>query len=389
MVGCMTDHERPRINGTDETAELSRPRELQAHTPRVRQTVAVVAVLLMFASVAAVGLSGIVSADDEVLTETKQELKKSKHELHKAKDRYRAQIHKISALQKEMNRLATRIARAEGKILRMEARLAKLQRQMRKLQIRGALLQAKLDQRSREAYMSGGVPVLYLLTATSAANAAARMSFLAEMNRRDAVLARQVQATTDRLAQIEAEVVRGRQLVELQKRSLETKRNELQRKMAKSRRLVAGLRGRIEQIQIEISLLRPFAVCPLGGPHAIADNFGDLRRDPKGGSHIHQGDDIMAAMGTPILAPFDGEASISHSRLGGLGVYVHGEYGYVYNAHLSRLGTLGPVETGDVIGYVGSTGHSSGPHDHFEWHPENGAAVDPYEYLMLVCSVPI
>jgi murein DD-endopeptidase MepM/ murein hydrolase activator NlpD len=389
MVGCMTDYERPRTSGSDEPAEMSSPRELPAHAPRVHQIVAVVAVLLMFASVAAVGLSGIVSADEDVLTETKQELKKTKHELHKAKDRYRAQIRKISALQKVMNRLATRIARAEGEILRMEARLAKLQRQMRKLTIRGALLQAKLDQRSREAYMSGGVPVLYLLTATSAANAAARMSFLAEMNRRDAMLARQVQATTDRLAQIEVEVVRGRQLVELRKRSLETKRNELQRKMAKSRRLVAGLRGQIEQIQIEISLLRPFAVCPLGGPHAIADNFGDLRRDPKGGTHSHQGDDIMAAMGTPILAPFDGEASISHSRLGGLGVYVHGEYGYVYNAHLSRLGTLGPVETGDVIGYVGSTGHSSGPHDHFEWHPENGAAVDPYEYLMLVCSAPI
>ena len=389
MVGCMTDHERPRTNGIDEPAEMSRPRELQAHAPRGHQIVAVVAALLLFASVASVGLSGIVSADDEVLTETKQELKKSKHELHKAKDRYRAQIHKISALQKVMNRLATRIARAEGQILRMEARLAKLQRQMRKLQIRGALLQAKLDQRSREAYMSGGVPILYLLTATSAANAAARMSFLGEMNRRDAVLARQVQATADRLAQIEAEVVRGRQLVELQKQSLETKRNELQRKMAKSRRLVAGLRGRIERIQIEISLLRPFAVCPLGGPHAIADNFGDLRRDPKGGSHIHQGDDIMAATGTPILAPFDGVASISHSRLGGLGVYVHGENGFVYNAHLSRIGTLGPVEAGDVIGYVGSTGHSSGPHDHFEWHPENGAAVDPYENLMLVCSTPI
>jgi murein DD-endopeptidase MepM/ murein hydrolase activator NlpD len=82
-------------------------------------------------------------------------------------------------------------------------------------------------------------------------------------------------------------------------------------------------------------------------------------------------------------------ASVSHSFLGGLGVYVHGEYGFVYNAHLSQLGTLGPVEVGDVVGYVGSTGHSSGPHDHFEWHPENGKAVDPYDFLMLVCGVPL
>jgi murein DD-endopeptidase MepM/ murein hydrolase activator NlpD len=215
------------------------------------------------------------------------------------------------------------------------------------------------------------------------------MSFLSEMNRRDAVLAGKVQETTDRVAHIEAEVVRSRQIVELQKRSLEMDRKELQGKMEQSRRLVARLRGRIEQIQIEISLIRPFAVCPVGGPHAVADNFGDLRHEPGGGTHIHQGDDIMAAPGTPILAPFDGVASVSHSFLGGLGVYVHGEFGYVYNAHLSELGLLGPVEVGDVVGYVGSTGHSSGPHDHFEWHPENGPAVDPYEFLMLICSVPI
>ena len=174
------------------------------------------------------------------------------------------------------------------------------------------------------------------------------MSFLTEMNRRDAVLARKVRETTDRVAQIEAEVVRARQIVELRKRSLEMDRKELQRKMAESRRLVAQLSGRIEQIQTEISLMRPLAVCPVGGPHAVSDNFGDPRPEPGGGFHWHQGDDIMAASGTPILAPFDGVASVSHSFLGGLGVYVHGEYGFVYNAHLSQLGTLGPVQVGDV-----------------------------------------
>jgi murein DD-endopeptidase MepM/ murein hydrolase activator NlpD len=384
----MPEHEeRPRMNRSDEPAEMSSPCAREAHPSR--RVVAAVAAVLVFASVLAVDLSGFASADEHLLKETKQELKEGKHELHRAKDRYRAQTRKIRVLQRVMNRLATRISRAESEILRIEARLAKLQRQMMKLQVRAALLQAKLDERTREAYMSGGVPILYLLTATSAADAAARMSFLTEMNRRDAVLAGKVRETTDRVAQIEAEVVRSRQIVELQKRSLEMDRKELQGKMEQSRRLVARLRGRIEQIQIEISLIRPFAVCPVGGPHAIADNFGDLRHEPGGGTHLHQGDDIMAETGTPILAPFAGVASVSHSELGGLGVYVHGEFGYVYNAHLSQLGTLGPVEVGDVVGYVGSTGHSSGPHDHFEWHPENGPAVDPYKFLVLICSVPI
>ena len=377
------------MNGRDEPSEVSSPHAIEARASRVRRIVAGVAAVLVLASVPAVGLSRFASANEDVLEQTKHELKHSKHELQEAKDKYRAQTRKIRALQRVMNRLATRISRAEQEILRIENRLDKLQRQVMRLQVRAALLQAKLDERSREAYMSGGVPILYVLTATSAADAASRMSFLTEMNRRDAVLARKVRETTDRVAQIEAEVVRARQIVELRKRSLEMDRKELQRKMAESRRLVAKLSGRIEQIQIEISLMRPLAVCPVGGPHAISDNFGAPRPEPGGGFHWHQGDDIMAASGTPILAPFDGVASVSHSFLGGLGVYVHGEYGFVYNAHLSQLGTLGPVQVGDVVGYVGSTGHSSGPHDHFEWHPENGPAVDPYEFLILVCSVPL
>ena len=379
---------------------MSSPHGIEHRASRARRTVAGVATVLLLAPMPAVGLARFASADEDVLKQTEHELRQSKHELHKAKDRYRVQMRRIAALQKVMNRLATRISRAQVEIMGLEARLAKLQRHMLKLQVRGALLQAQLDERSREAYMSGGVSFMFVLTATSAADAAARVSFLDEMNRRDAVLAAQIQETTDRLAQFEAEVMRGRQIVEMKKRSLEMDRTELKRKMAKSQRLAARLRGRIEQIQTEISLLRPLAVCPVDGPHAVADNFGAPRPEPGGGFHWHQGDDIMAAKGTPIVAPFDGVASVTHSTLGGLGVYVDGEYGYVYNAHLSKIGTLGPVQTGDVVGYVGSTGHSSGPHDHFEWHPTEippdwpkspydraviGDAVNPFPPLSQVC----
>ena len=129
-----------------------------------------------------------------------------------------------------------------------------------------------------------------------------------------------------------------------------------------------------------------FRVCPVGGPVSFNDSFGyAIPHRPGVPAHIHQGIDMMAASGQPIVAPFDGVAESGHNWLGGNAVYVRGANGYVYNAHLSAYGKLGEVKAGDVIGYVGSTGDAGGPHDHFEWHPGNGSAVDAYPYLMAVC----
>src|SRR5438094_4993972 len=62
---------------------------------------------------------------------------------------------------------------------------------------------------------------------------------------------------------------------------------------------------------------------------------------------------------SPIVAPFDGYATTGRSKLGGLEVRVFGADGYIYDAHLSRLGSLGYVNAGDVVGYVGSTGDAT------------------------------
>jgi peptidoglycan LD-endopeptidase LytH len=142
---------------------------------------------------------------------------------------------------------------------------------------------------------------------------------------------------------------------------------------------------------------QPFQVCPVGTPHSYVDSFGAPRV-----GHVHMGNDLMAPLGTPIYAPFAGRASSSNSGLGGLSVYVYGSQGFVFNAHLSRLGALGSVSAGTVIGYVGNSGNAAGgaTHDHFEWHatsiPSNpyvspygysviSGAIDPYPYLNQVC----
>jgi murein DD-endopeptidase MepM/ murein hydrolase activator NlpD len=359
---------------------MAGPRTTRGAVPRAHRIVAGSVAAFVLACLPGVALSSSATTDDQ--------LKESKQELHRTKDKVRAQQMRIRKLQRRMNGLATRISKTESDIVAAEERIDKLERRILVMRVRASLLQARLDERSRQAYMFGGAPVLYLLTATSAAEAASRMSFLTEMNRRDAVLAAKVRETEDRLARSEGEVLRASQVVELTKRRLELDQKELRRTMAESERLVAGLRDRVEEIQFEISEIRPFSVCPVVGPVAIADDFGIMVHHPpkEGGNHIHQGNDMLAPTGAEIVAPFDGTAETSSNHIGGMAVNVYGEFGYVYNAHLSAFGQLGPVEAGDVIGYVGATGNAGGPHDHFEWHPDDGRAVDPHEFLLMVCD---
>jgi murein DD-endopeptidase MepM/ murein hydrolase activator NlpD len=129
-----------------------------------------------------------------------------------------------------------------------------------------------------------------------------------------------------------------------------------------------------------------FRVCPVDAPRWIHDDFGEIVSVEGVEPHVHMGSDIEAPTWTPIRAPFDGYASSSSSPLGGYQAYVRGDLGYVFNAHLIAYGDLGWVRAGTIIGYVGATGDSTAPHDHFEWHPWHGGAADPYYLLTLVCD---
>jgi murein DD-endopeptidase MepM/ murein hydrolase activator NlpD len=315
-------------------------------------------------------------------------LKKAHHQLRQTRERIHAKEARLLALQKEMNKLATEIHKTYEEIARARIQMEALQDQLKPIRGRLTFLKDLLATRSREAFIMGpGAPILYLLTATSAGEAASRVSLIDEMNRRDAILAAKVEAAELVLARTRDALARAQNASRMLIDRLATDQKALNEKMALARHLFQALKARRTEILVAISKIHPFAVCPVQGPVAVADDFGIWVHHTKkeGGNHIHQGNDMMAAAGTPIVAPFDGKAVVSTNDIGGLSVSVYGQFGYVYNAHLSAFGTLGDVETGTVIGYVGATGNASGPHDHFEWHPDDGPAVDPHEFLMAVC----
>jgi murein DD-endopeptidase MepM/ murein hydrolase activator NlpD len=143
-----------------------------------------------------------------------------------------------------------------------------------------------------------------------------------------------------------------------------------------------------DPVPAEASPRRPepiFLVCPVDRPRKYVDDFGDSRW--VGGFHRHQGIDIFAPRGTPIRAPFDGRVETSANWMGGIQLYVYGKRGFVFNGHLDRVAETGEVRAGDIVGYVGNSGDARGgsTHDHFEWHPGGGAAVDSFRLLNRAC----
>src|SRR5204862_3303080 len=145
----------------------------------------------------------------------------------------------------------------------------------------------------------------------------------------------------------------------------------------------------------------PTLVFPVAGPTTYVDDFGQPR--PGG---LHQGNDLMAAKKTPVVAVEPGKVKFwTTSASAGCMLYLYGESGTTYlYIHLNNDLTMrndnrgkcvpgvsyarglkdgARVQAAEMIGYVGDSGDANGgaSHLHFEVHPGGGAAVSPFPYL--------
>ncbi|MEE4205161.1 MAG: peptidoglycan DD-metalloendopeptidase family protein [Erythrobacter sp.] len=119
-------------------------------------------------------------------------------------------------------------------------------------------------------------------------------------------------------------------------------------------------------------------VQPVPGP--ISSRYGMRRHPILGYRRMHAGLDFRARHGTPIAAVTDGRVT-SAGRAGGCGIAVridHGDGLSTRYCHMSRMAVNRGqrVERGQIIGYVGSTGLSTGPHLHYEMY-RGGRAINP------------
>jgi len=123
----------------------------------------------------------------------------------------------------------------------------------------------------------------------------------------------------------------------------------------------------------------------------VTDGFGYRVSPCSGCSTMHQGTDFTGGYGAPITAIADGTVKTVIESSGGLGVHViieheiDGQEITSISGHM-QFGSVGvtegeKVKAGDFIGLLGNTGDSTGPHLHFEIHPNGGAAVDAFAWL--------
>lgn len=150
----------------------------------------------------------------------------------------------------------------------------------------------------------------------------------------------------------------------------------------KSYQEIDGMIKNKEKLLASIPAIQPVSNKELS---RIASGFG-YRIDPVYKvAKFHAGLDFAAPQGTPIYATADGTVKEANYNAGGYGNHVIINHGYGYETlygHMYKIKARAGqrVKRGEVIGYVGSTGKSTGPHCHYEVH-KSGERIDPVYYF--------
>jgi murein DD-endopeptidase MepM/ murein hydrolase activator NlpD len=310
--------------------------------------------------------------------------------------------------------LAAQRARRE----RLDARLQELSERLRILRREEAVAVARLELRVREIYMADEPdPLSFVIGATSFSDLLDNVELLSRIGRQDDRIATRVKRSRTATAAAEAEtrtarsearrvegIIAARVEEERALRDgLVASRNTLTSAQELKRTTLGSIReeqahfleevGALEEQSAALAAKIRTAGSSSGGSAAALASGGVLGWPVSGPvvsgfgprwGRMHEGIDIAVATGTPVHASAAG--SVIHTGwLGGYGLLVVVDHGnglstaYAHNSSIV-VATGQSVSQGEVLALAGSTGHSTGPHVHFEVRV-NGSAVDPLGYL--------
>lgn len=422
---------------------LARPGHVAPRRLR-RAAAAVVVALVAVTAVPATGVSQAADADEQWLTDAERDAaaqrRQQRQDVLGELDVLRATDVELQAeadrLDAAIAELTARTEAAAGELDDAQQRIDGLEADVAAARAEYAARQDLAARRAVLAYMQPPMDTVALVLGADDLTEAERRRTLADnVAANDRQVMAERQAAADALEQLEAEVAASVAGLRIRLAEQEADLEGLRAARARSAEVAAALDGRISAFQAEadalaaseadlVSLISqrqaaaatttttaaptttttaPPVVDPGGGGGATPPPAPPTTAAPPvaGGSLLwptsgvltspygwrwgmmHQGIDIGAPSGTPIYAAAGGTVFYS-GWMGGYGNLIlidHGDGRVTAYAHQSSLAVSGgPVGRGQLIGYVGSTGDSTGPHLHFEVRV-NGSAVDPMRYL--------
>jgi septal ring factor EnvC (AmiA/AmiB activator) len=318
---------------------------------------------------------------------------------------------RVQSARRAANEAAARYEEAQSHFYALEREIGRTRAGLEQLQGEIGVLVALARERALEAYVSEpGSGLGDLVDGDNVLDAARRTEFLDRVNAVGDDAVDQLSLMTEELdvreRRLEEEIDRQRQVQESLRAEEASLRDSLAQAEAAERELRARIEAERRQAANRARLARAQSVldgelgvtegssgviigsgdwaCPAPGS-AFGDSFGA----PRSGGRSHQGVDMMAPRGSPLVAVVGGSISQSTSNLGGNQVWLHGSDGNTYfYAHLdSYVGGSRSVALGELIGRVGDTGNARGgpTHLHFEIHPGGGSAVNPYPTVAAHC----
>ena len=340
----------------------------------------------------------------------------------------------VEAQEALLGTLEAELAASRARLSRLDARLQEQARRLKVLEGQYAVALERLERRVREIYETDSPDALsFALGASSFSDVLDTLELLNRIGRQDERIAATVKRTTEELARTRTETKRDRAGVKSETRAI-AQRTDEQRgardRLAANRDAllaaerdkqttlasitedraefvaeVAGLQAQSAALAARIAAAQAAAAQAAAARAAAAQASGEATATaptPSVGGFVwpvagpvtsgfgvrwgrmHEGIDIAVPSGTPVRAAAAGTVIEAGwvSGYGNLVVVDHGNGIATAYAHNSAFAAAAgrQVAQGEVIAYSGSTGHSTGPHVHFEVRV-GGAAVDPLGYL--------
>jgi murein DD-endopeptidase MepM/ murein hydrolase activator NlpD len=292
---------------------------------------------------------------------------------------------RIKVLTTSLSKISFQLSDADDHLVYLRTQISQHYTALRTANSRRAQLQQALSARAAQLYVLGSQGSPDSLASDGLANYVQRMTYLEQIGYTQESLLEELHAlqagAKTESAILAAQEKDAQKTVDI----YAAKRAVLNSQLAELTKLNAFLQSVAPRPSLRGSRGGHHGfVCPVVGPHVVVNNFGAPR---PGGPH--QGDDIDANTGQYVRAVLP--ATVVDTPTGswwGIGIKIRDLSGTEWwYAHLSaRFVHVGDhVADAELIGRVGCTGNCSGPHLHFEWHPNGGPARDPYRILMSVC----